>query len=217
MDIMDAARKRYTCKSFDSNRHIDDEHIRQLCELLRLSPSSVNAQPWHFIVADNPTAKARVAKATEAGSQYNTAKVLNASHVLVLCARTELNEQYLTQLLDQEALDGRLPTEAARSQMGDTRNLYINLHRHDLKDLQHWMEKQVYLALGTLLLAASSLDIDACPIEGFNSQVLDNELGLREQGYTSVVLVALGYHSADDFNAALPKSRLPEEQVFTYL
>jgi nitroreductase/dihydropteridine reductase len=34
---------------------------------------------------------------------------------------------------------------------------------------------------------------------------------------TSVVLVSLGYRSESDFNAALPKSRLPREEIFTFI
>lgn len=46
---------------------------------------------------------------------------------------------------------------------------------------------------------------------------LDEELGLRAQGLTSSVLVALGYRSGEDFNAGLPKSLLPAERVITHL
>ena len=38
---------------------------------------------------------------------------------------------------------------------------------------------------------------------------MDAEFGLADKGLHSVVLVALGRSSAADFNAALPKSRLP--------
>ncbi len=79
------------------------------------------------------------------------------------------------------------------------------------------MEKQTYLALGTLLLGAVSLGVDATPMEGFDSRRLDEELGLREQGFTSLVLVSLGYRADSDFNASLPKSRLPAERLFTYV
>ena len=43
------------------------------------------------------------------------------------------------------------------------------------------------------------------------------ELGLAAQGLNCVVAVALGYRSDSDFNATLPKSRLPAERVFTHL
>jgi nitroreductase/dihydropteridine reductase len=95
------------------------------------------------------------------------------------------------------------------------RQFCVNLHQYELKDLQHWMEKQVYLALGTLLLGATSLDIDACAMDGFDNRILDQELGLRTKGLTSVVVVSLGYRSQADFNAKLPKSRLPHNVIFT--
>jgi nitroreductase/dihydropteridine reductase len=34
-------------------------------------------------------------------------------------------------------------------------------------------------------------------MEGFDARALDQALGLREQGFTSVVLVSLGYRSED--------------------
>ncbi len=94
---------------------------------------------------------------------------------------------------------------------------YVDLHRFECKDTQDWMEKQLYPALGTLLLGAEALEIDATPIEGFDPRILDEELGLHEKGMTSVVLAALGYRSTGDFNARLPKSRLPEAVVISEL
>ncbi len=79
------------------------------------------------------------------------------------------------------------------------------------------MGKQVYLALGGLLLGAAMLGIDATPMEGFDSRELDLALGLREKGLTSVVLVSLGVKSDKDFNASLPKSRLPRDEIFTFI
>ena len=67
------------------------------------------------------------------------------------------------------------------------------------------------------LLGAAAHGLDATPIEGFDSKVLDAELGLRERGFTSVVILSLGYRSEADFNAGLSKSRLPASQVFTFL
>lgn len=215
MNIVQHAQRRHTSKAFDAGRKIPEFTIDELRTLLRHSPSSVNSQPWHFVIAHSDEGKARIAKATQSGHAYNEAKIRNASHVIVFCSRTGIDEAHLAALLEQEQEDGRFATPQARDGQSNSRNLYVNLHRYDQKDVQHWMEKQVYLALGTLLLGASTLDIDACPMEGFDSRVLDAELSLHAQGLTSVVLVALGYRSTEDFNATLPKSRLAAESVFT--
>lgn len=216
MDTVTLAKRRYTTKAYDASRKIPQATVDALLEQLRHSPSSVNSQPWHFVVADSAEGKARLAKATEAFA-YNTPKILNASHVIVFATRTEMTEAHLHAVLDQEAADGRFRDDQARAVQDTTRRGYVNLHRYDLKDAQHWMEKQTYLALGTALLGAAAHGLDATPIEGFDSKALDAELGLRERGFTSVVLLSLGYRSEDDFNAGLSKSRLPAETVFTFL
>jgi nitroreductase/dihydropteridine reductase len=117
----------------------------------------------------------------------------------------------------QENSDGRFATPEAMATQDKTRRFYVNLHQNEMKDDRSWIERQVYIALGGLLLAAGAVNVDACPMEGFDAAVLDAELGLAEKGLTSVVLVALGYRGADDFNARLPKSRLAEEVLFTRL
>lgn len=217
MDTVALAKRRYTTKAYDAARRIPQATVDALLEQLRHSPSSVNSQPWHFVVADSAEGKARLAKAADGRFAYNSPKILDASHVIVFCTRTDMTEAHLNALLEQEQADGRFRDEQARAGQDASRRGYVNLHRFDQKDLQHWMEKQTYLALGTALLGAAAHGLDATPIEGFDSKVLDAELGLREQGFTSVVVLALGYRSEQDFNAGLNKSRLPASTVFTFL
>lgn len=219
MDIVRIATTRHTCKAYDPSRRVPADQIKQLKTLLRYAPSSVNSQPWHFIVAETETGKMRIAKATPDGTPYaaNGPKIRNASHVIVLCARTEVDEAHIAALLAQEESDGRFPTPEGKEMQEKGRSFYVGLHRNAPQDMQFWTQKQVYLALGTLLLGAATLGIDATPIEGFDPKTLDRELGLAEKGLQSVVLVALGYRSPEDFNAKLPKSRLPAEAVISAL
>lgn len=217
MDIANIARTRYTTKAFDPNRKIPEAVIDQLRTLLRNCPSSVNSQPWHFVIASTPEAKERITKATQQTFAYNEPKVRNASHVVVLCARKTLDDAHLQAVIAKENQDGRFATPEAMANQDKSRRFYVNLHQNELRDEGSWMERQVYLALGALLLGAGALEIDACPMEGFDAAALDKELGLNEKGLTSLVLVALGYRSGEDFNAKLPKSRLPEEAVITDL
>ena len=217
MDILSAAKKRHTAKAYDSERRIPEEVMQQVYDLLRSSASSVNSQPWHFIVANTPEGRARIAKATQGGYVYNAAKVNDASHVIVLCARVDMDEAHLHALLEQEERDGRFRDAQARAGQDATRRGYVNQHRYGTKDVAQWLEKQVYLALGTALVGAATLEIDATPMEGFDQKILDAEFGLNEKGLTSLVLVSFGYSSPADFNAGLPKSRLSQEATFTFI
>lgn len=217
MNLDDAVIARHTVKAFEPGKTLPQEQIETLLNVLHNSPSSVNSQPWHFVVASTPAGREAMAKSTTGAFVYNEPKVLNASHVIALCMRTDIDDAHLQKVLAQENADGRFVAEGAQAGQDKSRRSYVDMHRYELRDMPQWMEKQVYLALGGLLLGAAMLGIDATPMEGFDTAALDRALGLREKGLTSVVLVSLGYRSDKDFNAALPKSRLSRDEVFTFI
>lgn len=217
MNITEILNNRYSVKEFDATKKISDSDFEQVKTLLRLSPSSVNLQPWHFLIADTQEGKERIAKGTQGFFQFNTPKVIDASHVIVVAARTNADEAYMNSILEQEDKDGRFAAQEFKDQMHSGRMLFADIHKYDLKDLPHWMEKQVYLNMGSLLLGVASIGIDAVPMEGVDVKALDEEFGLRKKGYTALAVVSLGYRKDTDFNAKLPKSRFPEETVITQL
>tara|TARA_R110000868_G_scaffold262401_1_gene520965 strand:- start:139391 stop:140053 length:663 start_codon:yes stop_codon:yes gene_type:complete len=215
-DIIHYAKTRHTVKAYDPNKKISDENIEKIKELLRFSASSTNAQPWHFVLASSDAAKARIAKANESMFPFNNPSILASSHVVIFCSRLTIEDDFLSKVLEQEDADNRYPSKEHKEQMDAARKFFINIHKHDYKDVQHWMDKQVYLNIGAFLLGISTLGIDATPMEGIDIKSIDAEFGLREKGYTSLVAVTLGYHDEEkDFNANLPKSRLPYSEILT--
>jgi len=65
-------------------------------------------------------------------------------------------------------------------------------------------------------IAAADLKIDATPMEGFDNQLLDKLLGLKEQELKSVVLLSIGYRDEEkELFAKLKKVRLPREKFAT--
>ncbi|WP_029407679.1 oxygen-insensitive NAD(P)H-dependent nitroreductase NfsB [Thiomicrorhabdus sp. Milos-T2] len=217
MSIVEVAKKRYATKKFDASKQISDSDFTQIKTLLRLSPSSINSQPWHFIIADSATGKQRLAKGTEGAYSANHPKILAASHVVLFCAKTDITDEYLQYITDQEDKDGRFSNPEGKAMALKVRGFYSDLHRKEWHDVRCWTEKQVYLNIGNLLLGAGALGVDAVPIEGVDLEVLNQEFDLANKGLTAVAIVALGYQSDEDFNAKLPKSRLPEEVLFTHL
>lgn len=217
MDVLVTAKTRYATKAYNEEKKIPQQQFEKLLEVLRFSPSSVNIQPWHFLIAETDEAKQRIAKALTGNYIYNSAKVLNSSHTLVFCTRTDISAEYLEQLLQQDELNGRFKDETAKQGQRDTRKGYVEFYRNELKNLSAWMENQTYLALGQLLFAAGLEGIDATPMEGFDRDTINQEFGLAEKGLKASVVVSLGYRSENDFNAKLPKSRLPDQVVFTRL
>ena len=50
----------------------------------------------------------------------------------------------------------------------------------------------------------------------FDHTAMDRVLNLSDAGLQPLVVVTLGYHAAGDFNASLPKSRLPQADIMTF-
>ncbi|NAS10014.1 oxygen-insensitive NAD(P)H nitroreductase [Acinetobacter haemolyticus] len=217
MDTLVTAKTRYATKAYDAEKKIPKQQFEKLLEVLRFSPSSVNIQPWHFIVAETDAAKQRIAAGLTGNYIYNAAKVMNSSHTIIFCTRTDISTEYLEQLLQQDELSGRFKDETAKQGQRDTRQGYVEFYRNELKNLPAWMENQTYLALGQLLFAAGLEGIDATPMEGFDRNMINQEFGLTEKGLKASVIVSLGYRSETDFNAKLPKSRLADDVIFTRL
>lgn len=157
------------------------------------------------------------AKILPAIFEFNQPRVTNASHVVLFLARNEFTDAYLKEIVDQEDKDQRFPDKEMKAANDQGRRYFVDLNSQTEAQLHDWQNRQVYIALGNLLLASAALQIDSTPIEGFDPQKLDEILNLKEKGFRSVVIASLGYRSEEDFNAKLPKSRLPFDELFTIL
>lgn len=218
MNVAQAMQSRYATKVFAPDKTISQDDMAQLLSVLRNAPSSVNTQPWHFIVASTDAGKARVNSGATGAYAYNAPKVTAASHVIVVCSRIHMDDAYLQLLLEQEDSAGRFAKDPSfKATYHNIRSTFVDLHRYELKDTQHWMEKQVYLNIGALLTSAAIMGIDALPMEGFDFPALDAEFDLRAKNLAPIAVVALGYRAESDFNASLPKSRFTDAQIFTQI
>lgn len=215
-DITYYAHKRHTTKAYDTNKKIPAETVEKLKDLLRISPSSVNAQPWHFIMATTQAGKERVTAGTDEKYPFNSPSIRNASVVVVFSSLLHADDAYLGKLLEQEDKDGRYPEPINKEQMDGGRRLFLGLNQTSPEAEANWFAKQTYLNMGQFLLGAAALGLDATPMEGVDVDALDKEFGLTEKGYGALAVITVGYSDpTHDYNASLPKSRLPISDILT--
>lgn len=189
MNILELIEKRYSTKKYNADKQIPQEKIEELKQILRLSPSSINIQPWKFTFIQNPEIKAKLASA----SLHNTEKVNQAPLLVVFSAADDLDAF-------QEVVNNELPP--AR------RDWYNQIRANTPEaDLKIWLAKQVYIALGVGLTASAALGLDSTPMEGIESDKYKAILDMKT--YKPLFAMAVGYASEDDFNRleATPKSR----------
>lgn len=214
MDLMKVLTTRYATKKFDPSKPLTQEEITQLDSLLQLSPSSSNTQPWQFILATTTEGKERIAQCAPAGNQP---KILNASAVVVFASRADVSETHLLDIVNKEDADGRYAKTQFRDQTHNGRLSAAANHNYSTKDYQQWTAKQVYLNAGFFLMGIATMGLDSNAMEGVDTVALDKALGLREKGYTTALIISVGHRLEGDFNATLPKSRLPKEQLIEHI
>ena len=206
--LLQALNWRYATKAFDPNHKIPDATWNTLLEALVLSVSSFGLQPYRFIVVNDPATRAKLMP-----HAWGQRQVVDASHFVVFAARTAMTEAGIDRFIgriievrggNREALAGYRQMMAG-SLLGDEAKARI----------PHWAANQAYIALGNLLTSAALLSVDACPMEGFVPAEFDKILGLPAQDYAAVVCCALGYRSADDKCATIPKVRFPTAELIT--
>ncbi|WP_241648666.1 oxygen-insensitive NAD(P)H nitroreductase [Rosenbergiella collisarenosi] len=214
MNITEIAASRFTTKAYDATRALSEEQVAAILSLLQTSPSTLNLQGWHFHVISTAAGREKIAPAI---FELNSNKVAEAPLAIVFSSINTVSEQHLDALLAQEQQDGRFRDEASREKNDAGRRGYVGRYATSPEAQRHWMDRQLYIALGFLLLGAPALGLQATPIEGFDTHKMDKILGLEEQGLHSVVMATVGYNSDKDFNAQLPKSRFPLDKIITRL
>jgi nitroreductase len=208
--LLGQLRWRYATKQFDANHKISAQDWAALETALVLSPSSYGLQPWKFVVVSDPATRKKLVSAS-----HGQSKVADASHVVVFTVKTDLGEKdveaYLRHMSEVRhvSIESLAPLQA-KIVGGVVRGM-------DEPTRRAWESRQVYLALGTLLTAAALLGIDACPMEGIVPAEYDAILGLEAQKLTTVVVCVLGFRSATDTYASLPKVRFGKEDVLLYV
>ena len=207
---------KHLSRYFDGSKTIPQYTVDQLLEFLRLAPTSTSIQPNHFIVLSTPEGKAKLAANLGERFADNGEKITNASHAIIMTTRADIPEEHLDTVFAKERADGRFPTLEKQENWERMTRDFVNLRKYTYKDAYHWMEKQTYMVLGLVMMAAAELGVEAMPLEGFDPIPIDQAFNIRETGYTTTVLLALGYPDPEkQYTTAI--SRLEADQLFTFV
>ena len=196
---------RYATKQFNGTI-VGDVQLDTILEAIRLTPSSTGMQPYHVVVASG------VMKNKLIESSGQVAKI-GASHLLVFCSRTDYPSRAEQQIANTAHAQG----VSVESLSGLKKMVWMSFESKTPEKLIAWAERQVYIALGFALAACAELEIDTCPMEGFNPDAFHEILELPEY-IRPVVILAVGHRDPND--SAQPskraKVRFPKDDLFSF-
>jgi nitroreductase len=207
--LLAALRWRYATKSFDSTKKIPATTWEAIEESLVLTPSSFGLQPWKFLVIQDPGVRGNLL-----GESWRQLQVTEASHYVVLTARTDLDASDIDAWMERMGEVQASPVETLASYRGVIAG-FAQAMSHEARHA--WNVRQAYIALGQLMASAAVLGVDACPMEGISAAGYDQVLGLAGSGYATVVACALGYRAVGDKYAAIPKARFERARIIRHI
>ncbi|TEY01611.1 NAD(P)H-dependent oxidoreductase [Campylobacter sp. US33a] len=200
MKNLELFEKRFSCRNF-KNEKIKNEDLNFILKAGVMSPSSLGLEPWRFLVVQDEKSKEEIAKIAN-----NQNHVKEASAIIAIVSRLDFTEYFEDKLkarnLSKEELEKRLKTYSPFLQnMNENQKLA-------------YAREQAFIALGSMLYAATLLDIGTCTIGGFDKNALDTYFKLDIKKEQSTVLIALGYKK----DSQIPKkARFSFDEVVKFL
>jgi len=207
---------RHATKKYDPTKKIPQEDLDVLYEAMRLSASSINSQPWRFIVLESDAAKERMSKTFAHKFQFNQTHVFDSSQIILFAYNPRYSREDYAEVIDAQIEDKR--TKPERRESSFDAFVFAELNTDDAGSTSSWTKAQMYLALGNTLHALARLRIDSTPMEGIDIDLVNEEFKKELNGYQCDVALAIGYRNPqEDYNATLPKSRRKSENILIHI
>lgn len=189
---------RYATKKFDG-RKVPDETVEKILEAIRMAPTSFGIQPFHVTIVTDDTLKAALRP-----HAMNQEQITSCSHLLVFSVNTDMDKR----IDDYVALSA----VAHNKEVGEKEKGFATMVKNfAAQGGEEWAARQTYIALGFALAATAELNIDSCPMEGFDPSGFKGTLHLSEH-QNPKVLLTIGYRTPDATPS--PKVRFGKDDLF---
>ncbi|TNB54703.1 NAD(P)H-dependent oxidoreductase [Campylobacter helveticus] len=191
---------RYSCRNFKKEA-LKEEHLKEILEVARLSPSSLGLEPWKFLVVRDAKKKEELSFIANHQSH-----IKDAAAVIIILSRLDFAEYFEEKLRQRKMREEELQKRLS---------LYKPfLQNMDKKAKIAYAREQAYIALAGILYAANALNIATCTIGGFDAEKLNAYLKLDTNKELSTLMIALGYSDDKDLPS---KSRFRFDEVVQFL
>ena len=203
--LIDRLNWRYATKKMDPAKAVPDEKVARIVEAARLAPTSSGLQPYEIIVVKDPAVRERIRAVA-----WNQAQITDGSHLLVFAAWDNYTAERINHMFD---LTNEIRGFRNEGWENYRQMLLTTYPQRDAEANYQHAARQAYIGVGAALIAAAFEEVDATPMEGFESAGVDEILGLRARGLRSVVVIPLGYRQPEgDWLVSLQKVRRPVDQ-----
>ncbi len=184
MEVVHAIQERRSINFFEPGRDLPDEKIRELLDVARLAPSSMNLQPWRVVVVKDAERKKTLRKCS-----FDQPKVEEASAVLIMVADPVAVEENIDPVLKSWVELGYMKPEMVETYTGMAAALYSTA---DSITRKFFAVKNTSLFAMNLMIAAKGMGLETHPMDGFDENSVKREFQIPDDKIIPM-LIALGY------------------------
>ncbi|NJR37814.1 MAG: nitroreductase [Leptolyngbyaceae cyanobacterium CSU_1_4] len=186
LDVPTAIAQRRSIKTFKPNA-IAPDLLKQLVELTVAAPSSYNIQGWRIILVQDAAQKAALAEAA-----WGQAQIVQAPVTFVFATDVSVGTGDLTPVYEQGLATGAWSEATVSYFKTAIPQFYANVG----DKAREYGIKDALIAATHLMLAAESLGLSTCPLNGWVEEKVKAVVGLEDKPEVAIaLLVTVGYAS----------------------
>ncbi|MBD7970644.1 MULTISPECIES: nitroreductase family protein [Paenibacillus] len=200
-DYNEVISSRRSVRVYDPSVKISREEMTEILEEATLAPSSVNLQPWRFLVIDSPEGKATL----EELAPGNLHQVKTSSAVIAVFGDMNAFDN-ADDIMSSAVERGFLPQEVKEQIMANYTDLFGRISAGAFREM---IVIDCGLVSMQLMLSARAHGYDTNPIGGYDKSRIAEAFGMDKERYVPVMLISIGKAAKE----ARKTTRLPIDRV----
>lgn len=157
------------------------------------APSSVNMQPWRFVVVESDEGKDKLRPLI----RFNTRQNDTSSAMLLIFGDLECYT-YGEEIYNKAVSEGKMSPEVRDEQLSMIIPYYKSFPKHVMSDI---VKIDSSLVAMQLMLVARAYGYDTNPIGGFEADQLAEAFDLDPKRYVPVMILSIGKAKEDGYNS----------------
>lgn len=204
-DFSDITYNRKSVRVYDEKVKISHEEMLEMIQESTIAPSSVNMQPWRFVVVESEEEKAKLRPLIRFNKRQN-----DTSAAMVLIFGDMECYEYGEEIYNKAVEEGKMSPEVRDEQLAAIIPYYKNFTRQEMNDV---VKIDSSLAAMQFMLVARSHGYDTNPIGGFEDDQLAEAFGLNKDRYVPVMILSVGKAAETGYNSI----RLEADRFTTFV
>ncbi|KIL51446.1 NAD(P)H nitroreductase [Jeotgalibacillus alimentarius] len=200
-DFKEIITGRRSIREYDPSVKISKEEMTEILTEATLAPSSVNLQPWRFLVIDSAEGK----ETLKPLAKFNQRQVETSSAVIAVFV--DMNSlAYIEDIYDTAVERGLMPAEVRDRQVPGIKGMLSAVPEQQMKEMNLIDAGLVSMQL---MLAARAHGYDTNPIGGYEKDQIAEAYGMDKERYQPVMLISIGQAAEKGYQSV----RLPIEEI----